>query len=51
MISQHQNFKKYISEDKILIKKTELMISRLKDISKDMNKKLLEKFKLRISNF
>lgn len=38
MISQHQNFKKYISEDKILIKKTELMISRLKGISKDMNK-------------
>ena len=37
MISQHQNFKK-ISNDKILIKKTKLMISRLKGISKDMNK-------------
>tara|TARA_B100001939_G_C16907985_1_gene603236 strand:+ start:521 stop:1579 length:1059 start_codon:yes stop_codon:yes gene_type:complete len=38
MISQHQNFKKKISNDKILIKKTKLMISRLKGISKDMNK-------------
>ena len=38
MISQHKAFKNTLAKDDILIKKTELMISRLKAISKDIDK-------------
>ena len=38
MISQHKDFKKTLANDEILRKKSKLMISRLKSISKDINK-------------
>ena len=38
MIAQHQDFKKAIAEDQILQKKSKLMISRLKTISKQIDK-------------
>ena len=38
MISQHKAFKKTLAKDEILLKKTKLMISRLKAISKDIDK-------------
>lgn len=38
MIAEHKEFKKAISKDEVLLNKSELMISRLKGISKDINK-------------
>ncbi|WP_440690708.1 putative zinc-binding metallopeptidase [Candidatus Pelagibacter sp. HIMB1782] len=38
MIAQHKEFKKAIAKDEILLKKSKLMISRLKSISKEINK-------------
>ncbi|WP_262589713.1 putative zinc-binding metallopeptidase [Candidatus Pelagibacter communis] len=38
MITQHKDFKKAIAKDKILAKKTKLMISRLKKVSPEINK-------------
>ena len=38
MIAQHKEFKKAIAKDEILLKKSKLMISRLKGISKEIDK-------------
>ena len=38
MISDHKQFKKAIAKDKVLLKKSQLMISRLKNISPEINK-------------
>lgn len=38
MISEHKKFKKAISKDEILLKKSKLMILRLKEISPEINK-------------
>jgi len=38
MITEHKEFKKAISKDEVLLNKSKLMISRLKGISKDINK-------------
>ena len=43
MISQHKNFKKTLVDDEILRKKSKLMITRLKSISKDINKNFWKK--------
>ena len=43
MITQHKNFKKVLKTDPILVKKSQLMISRLKSISKDINKNFWKK--------
>ena len=38
MIAQHKEFKKAIAKDEILLKKSKLMISRLKGVSKEIDK-------------
>ncbi|WP_440634655.1 putative zinc-binding metallopeptidase [Candidatus Pelagibacter sp. HIMB1746] len=38
MVAQHKEFKKAIAKDEILLKKSKLMISRLKGISKEIDK-------------
>ena len=43
MIINHKEFKETISKDEVLSKKTQLMISRLKSISKDINKNFWNK--------
>ena len=43
MISQHKDFKKTLSNDKVLLEKSKLMISRLKSLSKDINKNFWKK--------
>lgn len=43
MITQHKEFKKILSGDKVLLKKSRLMISRLKSLSKDINKNFWNK--------
>ena len=43
MITQHKDFKKVLKTDPILVKKSQLMISRLKSISKDINKNFWKK--------
>lgn len=43
MITKHKKFKEVIREDEILYKKSQLMITRLKSISKDINKDFWKK--------
>ncbi|WP_440652950.1 putative zinc-binding metallopeptidase [Candidatus Pelagibacter sp. HIMB1542] len=43
MVAQHKEFKKAIAKDEILLKKSKLMISRLKGISKEIDKKFWKK--------
>ncbi|WP_440643590.1 putative zinc-binding metallopeptidase [Candidatus Pelagibacter sp. HIMB123] len=43
MIAQHKEFKKAIAKDEILLKKSKLMISRLKGISKEIDKSFWKK--------
>ena len=43
MITQHNNFKQIISKDEILLKKSKLMISRLKKISNKIDKNFWKK--------
>lgn len=43
MISQHKKFKKTLANDEILLKKSKLMIRRLKGISKEINKNFWRK--------
>ena len=43
MISDHKKFKKTLSNDEVLLKKTKLMISRLKEISPEINKDFWKK--------
>ena len=43
MVAQHKEFKKAIAKDEILLKKSKLMISRLKGISKEIDKSFWKK--------
>jgi hypothetical protein len=43
MISEHKTFKKAIANDEILLKKSQLMISRLKGLSKEIDKNFWRK--------
>ena len=43
MVAQHKEFKKAIAKDEILLKKSKLMISRLKGISKKIDKSFWKK--------
>jgi hypothetical protein len=43
MISKHNAFKKAIANDEILLKKSQLMISRLKGLSKEIDKNFWRK--------
>ena len=43
MISKHNDFKKAIANDEILLKKSQLMISRLKELSKEIDKNFWRK--------
>ena len=43
MISQHKKFKKTLANDEILLKKSKLMIKRLKSISKEIDKNFWRK--------
>ena len=43
MITKHNDFKKAIINDEILLKKSKLMISRLKGISPEINKNFWQK--------
>ena len=49
MVAQHKEFKKAIAKDEILLKKSKLMISRFKGISKEIDKKVFGKIKLSFS--
>ena len=43
MVAQHKEFKRAIAKDEILLKKSKLMISRLKGISKEIDKSFWKK--------
>ena len=43
MISEHKKFKQAVSKDEVLLKKSKLMISRLKGISPEINKNFWKK--------
>ena len=43
MVAQHKEFKKAIAKDEILLKKSKLLISRLKGISKEIDKSFWKK--------